>query len=151
MAVIQVDFSPQTWRDVAGDAGGFRAFLQAFGLDDMIIRPTEWRAFANLKALAVCGIQAGDALPPLSPLEVEVLAMERVFMANYRDKTFVRRYGVLDLADKYRWIASKIPGLAPLQVRAMLDDIEYAIKGAVLEAATEMVLADMLARMPKVA
>lgn len=111
------------WQDAALQT--FRRFLKRYGLDDGVtLRPSEWTALRNLEMLA----RHPHVVAPLSSLEQEVLLLETYYLANYDQRDFQRRYGYhLARDDRFSWIASRIPGLARLQVRAMLDDISYTL------------------------
>jgi hypothetical protein len=134
------------WKDIALAEGGFRAWLAYYGLDDNVVnRPTEQRALVQLEVEARTGT-VDERLARLSPLELQVLKLERYFMANFRSSEFRSRYGHRTPGEKYAWIAGRMNGLAPLQVSAILEDVTYALRALSAEIAAEAVLAEMLAQ-----
>lgn len=132
------------WKDIARSKGGFRDWLAFWGLsDDVTARPVERQAFVNLEA-AAWSTKWLDV--PLSPLERECLAWERMFLKEYRTKEFIQRYGMLSVGDRYAFVASKIPHMGRFQAKAILEEVSIVLKAAALDEAADAMVAEMLSQ-----
>lgn len=116
------------WKQIA--LPGFDEFLEAYGLRDLTVsRPTEAAALRNLEWEA--RLHGKDL--SLSILERQVWTLEKQFLALYHDRTWRVRNGVEGAGDKYAWIAQRVPGLARLQVRGLLEEISYVLRAIAYE------------------
>ena len=106
---------------------GWKSWLEDHGLDDagIVERPTERQALRNLRVLSYLDPN-GDL--PLTPLEFDLWALDRQFMRDFQTQLFIMQYGRLTAGQKYAWIAARRPGLMPLQIRAILDDVAAVLQ-----------------------
>lgn len=128
------------WARVA--RSGWLNWLRTYGFDDGVPRPCERDALYNLEGLAYLKL---DGAFPLSAFEVDIWMLERAFMRVFQTPEFVERYGELTAGDKYGWIAAQRPGLLPLEVRIILEDVSYVLNHCAQDMAAEAILAVWLA------
>jgi hypothetical protein len=128
------------WARVA--RAGWHDWLRANGFDDGVPRPCERDALFNLEGQAYLKL---DSAFPLSAFELDIWWMERTFMVLYQTPEFIERYGVLTVGDKYAWIAAQRPGMLPLRVRIILDEISYVLDHVAQDQAIEAILSAWLA------
>lgn len=87
-----------------------------------LIRPVEYTALQNIAAWIVIN---PSQRPPtlLNELETEIYICERYFMVHYRDTQFVRRWGYLDIYDRWGWVGDQL-GMGARQVRDILYEVD---------------------------